>query len=237
MKQNTTESGKVNALLERLPKQLRQALMQRMHAISLPANTMLYTAGQRPEFAHFIISGVATISAVLPGGELVPVGIVGDDGLVESAHLLGRLPISSTAIVRVPSVALRMPFEELQQKFLSSAALRDQVLENVQQAKMLSEQVAACNALHESLGRLATWLLLLTTPLALDEIALTQDQLAKLLSVRRTTITMIVQPLQQRRILRVQRGRIFILDRAALAISACECFSVISTFKPGLRIN
>jgi DNA-binding transcriptional regulator YhcF (GntR family) len=59
-----------------------------------------------------------------------------------------------------------------------------------------------------------------------EQLLLTQEFLAEMLGVRRTTVTLLAQELQRSGVLRYTRGRITILDRAALEARACECYGV-----------
>jgi Mn-dependent DtxR family transcriptional regulator len=60
-----------------------------------------------------------------------------------------------------------------------------------------------------------------------DTIELTQDFLAQMLAVRRPTVTLIAQGLQNAGLISYRRGRIQILDRAGLERQACECVNAI----------
>jgi hypothetical protein len=48
-----------------------------------------------------------------------------------------------------------------------------------------------------------------------------------MLGIRRTSVTLLAQELQKRGIIKYSRGKIAILDRAALEATACECYQVI----------
>jgi len=58
-----------------------------------------------------------------------------------------------------------------------------------------------------------------------------------MLGVRRTTVTLLAQELQKRGVLRYSRGRITILDRAALQACACECYETIKHENLSQRIG
>jgi Mn-dependent DtxR family transcriptional regulator len=57
---------------------------------------------------------------------------------------------------------------------------------------------------------------------------LTQDFVAQMLGVSRTTVTLLAGRLQQKGIIRYSRGHVEILDRARLEAAACECYRTIN---------
>jgi Crp-like helix-turn-helix domain len=60
-----------------------------------------------------------------------------------------------------------------------------------------------------------------------NAIPLTQDFLAQMLGVRRTTVNATASLLQSGGVIRYHRGRIQIVDRAALEDMSCECYAVV----------
>jgi CRP-like cAMP-binding protein len=97
------------------------------------------------------------------------------------------------------------------------------------QASLLqAAQSTACNTLHRAEQRLCRWLLLTQDRLGGSEVVpLTQEHLAIMLGVQRTTITAVASGLQERGVIAYARGKINILDRPALERCACECYQAI----------
>src|SRR5262249_13322224 len=108
-----------------------------------------------------------------------------------------------------------------------SAELRGLIFTYTERLLAEAQQNVACNAIHDGASRLSRWLLQCADRTGGDQVLLTQEFLAEMLGVRRTTVTLLAQELQKRGILRYSRGRITILDRAALEACACECYEVI----------
>ena len=82
----------------------------------------------------------------------------------------------------------------------------------------------ACNALHRADQRFAKWLLRCHDRLDGDTLHLTQEYLASLLGSQRTTVNEAAQGLQKAGAITYSRGRVTIIDRAALERAACECY-------------
>ena len=71
------------------------------------------------------------------------------------------------------------------------------------------QQNAACNALHPLEDRLARWLLQALDLIGEGELRLTQEALAKMLGVRRTSVTIIANRLQADGLIRYRRGTLW----------------------------
>ena len=90
-----------------------------------------------------------------------------------------------------------------------------------------AQQLAACNAIHPALARLAGLLLQCADRVCSEQFPLTQDFLAEMLGVRRTSVTLHAQDLQRRGVIKYRRGKIAIVDRPALESCACECYRTV----------
>jgi DNA-binding GntR family transcriptional regulator len=62
---------------------------------------------------------------------------------------------------------------------------------------------------------------------ASDAVELTQQYLAIMLGVQRTTVTEALRDLAAAGLIRQERGRIQILSRAGLEAQACECYEAL----------
>lgn len=90
-------------------------------------------------------------------------------------------------------------------------------------------QTAACQAAHTADRRFCRWLVQTCERLDTDRIPLTQDMIASLLGIRRTTVTLIAQKLQAGKLIRYSRGNISVLDRTTLRAMACDCCHNLSS--------
>jgi CRP-like cAMP-binding protein len=89
------------------------------------------------------------------------------------------------------------------------------------------QQTSLCNSLHDAGSRLSRLLLLLEDQGDKEDISFTQDRLANMLGLRRTSVTLAAQGLQSQGLIRYRRGRIEILDHKGLKAVACECYGVM----------
>src|SRR6185312_12531552 len=90
-----------------------------------------------------------------------------------------------------------------------------------------AQQSAACNATHVVESRFARWLLRAADLCGSDVLPLTQEYIAQMLGVRRTSVTLVARTLQKAGLIRYTRGHIKILDKPALKETACECYKTV----------
>ena len=84
------------------------------------------------------------------------------------------------------------------------------------------QQTAACNAVHKVEARTCKWLLRMHD-LVGNDLELTQEFLAQMMGVRRTSVTQVAGDLQKAGMITYSRGRIHILDLEQVRAWACEC--------------
>ncbi len=88
------------------------------------------------------------------------------------------------------------------------------------------QQTTACNALHDIQKRMCKWLLRMYD-LAGSELPLTQEFLAQMMGVRRTSVTSIATHMQEDGLISYRRGKLSILNIELVRQRACECHNAI----------
>jgi CRP-like cAMP-binding protein len=215
-----------NNILNSLPAQLH-AFRTKLTAVPLPVGMSLYEPHEIPKFAHFLTSGVASVTTSMQDGGSVETGMWAREGVAECMHLSGSDRVPNRCFMQIAGTAMRMPFADLERDVESFQPLREMIQRSIQTQALILSQLVACNRLHEVEERLARWFLMLQDRVQNDEFHITQEFLAEMLGSRRTTVTMAAGALQRIGLIEYQRGRVHILDRERLEAAACECYPVI----------
>ncbi len=217
-----------NHLLASLPQNEYGLLAQHLKDVPLKQGTVLAEQGDEIDQVYFPHSGMVSIVVVLSEGEkTVETATVGREGAVGAIAGLGERKAIARAIVQVEGHGARIPARHLQAAVKQSPFLRDFIIRYQEMLLHQAQQSTACNALHEARPRLCRWLLQTRDRLDTDTVALTQEFLAQMLGVRRTTVTELARGLQSKGLVRYKRGKIEILDRQALEECACECYGAL----------
>jgi CRP-like cAMP-binding protein len=122
---------------------------------------------------------------------------------------------------------MRMEIADFRREFSESAALRRELFLFTHLLMIQIAQTAACNRFHEADTRLSRWLLQSADRMENETVRLTHEFLSQMLGVRRTTVTVVANVLQQAGLIRYHRGQIEIVDRQGLEARACECYEAI----------
>jgi CRP-like cAMP-binding protein len=221
----TRASG--NRLLAALPADAFALLEPDLRQVSLPHGAVCYDAGSPIDQVYFPQTGMISLLLSTSDGDVVETSSVGHEGAVGLQCGFGPRGSLTRAIVQIAGKFSVISGPRFEVATRQSAALRELVFDYIEMLWTEAQQNAACNAIHDGSSRLCRWLLQCADRIGSEQLLLTQEFLAEMLGVRRTTVTLLAQELQKLGILRYSRGRITILDRAALEERACECYGVI----------
>jgi CRP-like cAMP-binding protein len=216
-----------NLLLNTLSDGEREALAPHLKRVAVEQHDLLYDVRQEVHEVYFPTDAVVSLVVPLSTGEVVESAMVGRDGIVGAgAALNGRVSLSR-AMVQVGGECLACPVEPLKKALEAHPNIRSLFGAHEQALFAQAQQSAACNATHVIESRLSRWLLRAADLHGSDELPLTQEYIAQMLGVRRTSVTVVAHTLQKAGLIRYRRGKIKLLDIPALQDTACECYEVI----------
>jgi CRP-like cAMP-binding protein len=213
-----------NRLLASLPPQDFEMLRPHLKPFDLVHGDLLFDAGDRLDWVYFPHSGVISLVVDLADGQRIEAAMVGRDSVVgASAALDGRVALN-TGIVQVPGTASILDVAALQSAAEHSADFRTMLMRHEQILLAQAQQSAACNVTHSIEARLSRWLLWTRDLSGSDTLNLTQEFLAQMLGVRRTSVSLVANTLQTAGLIRYRRGRIEVTDLEGLRTASCECY-------------
>lgn len=173
---------------------------------------------------HFVLDGVISAVSEMSDGRSVEVFMIGREGAagIEAALIPARAATRMTC--QVGGSCLSIESARLRELTAGRPALREVLLRFQTGLQHELERSAACHALHRADQKLAKWLLRCHDRVGGEVLPLTQEYLAAMLGSQRTTVNEGAQALVDRKAIRYARGRITVVDRAALERGACECY-------------
>jgi CRP-like cAMP-binding protein len=203
------------------------ALLAPFRETLLQRGTVLQDSGGAIEYVYFPLGGMISLVVRMQSGEMVEAATIGREAALGTGVALGSRRAVGTAIVQLPGLMARIPRAQFEAAASRSSAIRELAAACNDLLIGQIQQSVACNTLHDAEARLCRWLLQTSDIIGGDMIPLTQDFLAQMLGVRRTTVTIIARVLQDRGLIRYRRGQIQIVDRPALEKGACECYRAV----------
>ncbi len=213
-----------NRLLARLPKAEYQRTSPKLQTVALPLKQVLYKARSPIDYVYFPSRGVVSAMTIMEDGRAIEVATIGREGMVGLIVFNGGDSSPNEIMVQVEGEGLRMRADVFQAESRRDGPLRRLlILYNTAYAMQVSYAVA-CNGLHVVQKRCCRWLLMTHDRVGADVLPLTHEFLGIMLGVRRTSVTEVLQPLQEQGLIRSERGIITVLDRNGLEDAACECY-------------
>lgn len=218
-----------NQLLASLPAEVVRRLTPRFEPVPLMKGQSLYEIGDRVTYAVFPTSGLISMSGATADGGMVEILSVANDGLL-GLPLQPHSEAPHAVRVLVAGRAIRISSRFLISECHRHEALQRLILDWAHRLLCETSQAVVCHRFHRILERLCRWLLTATDRLHTDRLALTQEELAQALGSPRTVVTTAAVALHDAGAIKYRHGRITILNRRRLELSACECYGALRVF-------
>lgn len=216
-----------NLLLAALPPDDFGLLAPHLAQVELERGRLLYDPGDKIDVIYFPHDGVISLMTLMENGAAIESATIGREGALGLAAAVAPRASLVRAIVQTPTRAMRISAVQIHEAWEKSPRIRELVDRHGEALFGHAIQSVACNALHSVEARFCRWLLTCHDRISTNTIALTQEFLADMLGVQRTTVTAVARALQEKGAIRYRRGVVDIIDRAALEQMACECYGVI----------
>ncbi|HET6972048.1 MAG TPA: Crp/Fnr family transcriptional regulator [Phenylobacterium sp.] len=216
-----------NSLLGALPQEDYALIVPHLVHVDLERGRLLYDPGDPVDHVYFPHDGVISLMTLMESGAAIESATIGPEGALGLMAAVAPRQSLSRAIVQTPLRAARISAERLHEAWGRSPRLRDLVDRHNEALFGHAVQSVACNALHSVEARFCRWLLTCHDRISSDTVALTQEFLADMLGVQRTTVTAVARSLQAKGAIRYRRGVVDILDRQILHALTCECYGAI----------
>jgi len=160
-------------------------------------------------------------------GRAVESSTVGRESCAGLLDGITQEPSGGRVFIQIGGSATRLPSASYRARMAVSPALLKLTLLHTRANTLQSEQGVACNVVHDVQSRLARWLLATQDRVGARTFPLTQEYMAVMTGVQRSTVSVMAGQLKKARIIDYTRGNVSILDRKALEERACECYAVL----------
>ncbi len=218
-----------NQLLASLSPETYARLKPHMHLREMRLGESLYRAKEPITKAYFPVTALLSWISLLEDGTLTEIALVGNEGMTGLPIIWGGGYTPNNAIVQFPGNVWVLDGEPFLKEFQRQEDLSKTLFLYMQAESTQIAQNAMCNRQHTTEERLARWLLSVQDSVQRDELTLTHEFMAKMLGIRRSSVTVSAGILQQAGMIRYSRGRLAILDRPQLEDTTCECYALVQS--------
>jgi CRP-like cAMP-binding protein len=211
-----------NAILTALPAAERQKIQPSLRRVMFAPGETVSATGVVKD-CLFIDSGVVSLLCEPDGMSPVEVGMVGSEGMLGLAVVLGTRSRIHAATALTECSAWRIGAADLARAVDRSSVLHGALLHYASVRLAESMKRSACHLQHCLEPRVADWILAATDRLGSMRIAITHQQLSTLLGATRPGVTLAIQELEGRHAIRARRNLISVRSRDALGAISCGC--------------
>ena len=202
--------------------------------MSIRAHDRLSLPGKALPKVFFPVGAV--ISAVCASGDArMEVHGVGREGMIGGHDVFSSKRSRFSLVCQISGSILSMPSPIFRQHVTTSVELR-QILSTYSAGVLnFMMQSIVCNGLHSVAQRCARWLLVTRDRVGDVDFSLTHELLARMLGVRRSSVSIALQRLASLKLVRYRFGRMRIVDPRGLELESCTCYRIVA--RDARRLN
>lgn len=224
---STSSDVRKNRLLAALAGADLRRWLPQLERVDMPLGQVLYEPGDPLSHVYFPTTAIVSLLCVLDNTDSSEMAVVGNEGFVGVALVLGGNSTPGRAVVRRAGHGFRLQAQAMKDEFNRGGPVLHLMLRYVQALMTQMAQTAMCNRHHLVDQQLCRWLLMGLDRQRSNELMMTQALIASLLGVRREGVTGSAFKLQQAGLIHYARGHIEVLDRKGLERRACECYASV----------
>ncbi len=221
------EERPANRLLRLLTPRAFLRVSPKLKPTRLRAKQVLYTPKQHIGEVYFPENSVICQMSLMANGDTIETATVGLEGASWISASIGAPSMPCETVVAIGGNAHALLIDDLDREMQENEPFRDVLTQYSHALLIHSMRLTACTGLHSLEQRCARWILTTLDRVPEQRFSVTHEFLAMLLGARRPSITTVILDLQRRGMLRVERGRVLVADRAKLLTVACDCHDVI----------
>ena len=218
------QSAVRNAILRRLSESDFALLAPSLVWIDCPQSFALVERNTAIQDVFFMEDGVASVVVGSPEGQITEAGVIGREGFVIPAVVLGSDRVTTNVGIQVAGSAYRIDRLALLDAATRSLSLRDLLVRFAHVLMVQTTYTLLANAVHQIDERLARWLLMCHDRVSGDNIQLTHEFMSVMLSVRRPSVTNTLHILEGNGYIRSDRGFVTIINRQGLEAFAADAY-------------
>lgn len=213
-----------NGFLRSLSASTYKRLAPELTPVELGLGALVFEDGEPVDYVYFPITSLISLVANGRGGERVEAAMVGCEGAAGLTEGCGSLVASTDGLVQVDGAAFRAPASVCRALAHTDSEFGAAAWRMAEYQTVESRQSSLCQAMHPVEHRFARWMCeSLDRSGGREPLPMTQEFLAAMLGVQRTTVSTFAAALQRQGVINYRRGRVEILDRAGLESLACDC--------------
>jgi CRP-like cAMP-binding protein len=216
-----------NKLIGALPVAIRARWSPDLIMVDMPVGMVLADSGEEPDSVCFPTTAIVSLLNSTTLDAPTEIAVVGNEGMVGIALLMGGGSTSTAAIVNSVGQGYRMDAAIFRAEVARSTVVLHLLLRFTQALITQMAQTAVCNRHHSLRQQLSRLLLLILDRSTGNALNMTHDAIANTLGVRRESVTEVAQQLQRDSLITYTRGRVTVLNRPGLERASCECYRVV----------